>query len=170
MKQEFDFEKKKLFKAIIVFSVFLLISVLMVAKPDFFLTNKFISKYHITFLGFGCGLLSTFYILSILLIVNRKTAIVVTKSYIIDQCRYESLGKIYWSEIKEIKTVKRGDLRLYFKDLNLNDRKISFFKKLLLFIANIEYKNSVIISSVWLKCSNEELEMSIRKAFENHNG
>jgi|GEM_PF-1028442 len=169
MKQEFEFEKKKLFKAIIVSSVFLFISVLFVAKPEFFLMNKFIKEYHIITLGIACGLLSTLLILSILLIVNRKTAIVVTENYIIDQCRYESFGKIYWTEIQEIKTVKRGDLKLQFKDLNLKGRRMSYFKRLLLIIANTEYKNSIIISSIWLKWSKEELETSIRTAFENHN-
>lgn len=82
--------------------------------------------------------------------------------------KYESLGKIYWSEITKIKRVKKQYLRITFRKPIFETRNVFFLKKFLLFMQNWDYKNSIIISSALLECDIDYLEDKILKGYRNY--
>jgi hypothetical protein len=129
--------------------------------------NVFMKDYHVLIIGYSCGLLSALKVVSILLMINRKIAIVVSDEYIIDNSSFESLGKIYWSEVIGVQVKARGNLKIEVSNINLKLKKKAFLHKILLHIHNLDYRNSVVISSALLSCTFEEFEKSILTAFKN---
>lgn len=169
MRKEFKFRTSKKLLAILFFLLFIILSLWLLSEPEKFIRNQFMKKSHILLLG-GVGLLSSFfYLCSFVMILPSKIAIVITKDYLVDNSRYESLGKIYWSEIYKIKRLNKNSIQITFKDLNLKNRKISILKRILLFLTNWNYKESVIISSALLDCSIDELEKAIRSGYLKRN-
>jgi hypothetical protein len=168
MIKEFEFDRRKVLKSLLFFTILLLLSVWFVFEPKRFIMNVFMKEYHVLIIGYSCGLVSALKFISILLIINRKIAIVVTGEYLIDNSSYESLGKIYWSAVKRIQVKPSGNLKIVVEKNELKLEKKTLFQKLLLHIQNLDYKNSVVISSTLLKCSFEELEESILTAFKNN--
>ena len=82
----------------------------------------------------------------------------------IDNSRYESFGKIEWKKISKIQRIEKYSIELFLNKSVFEDRKINLLKKFLLFMGNWNYKKSIIISSVALDCSVEELYEEINLA------
>lgn len=94
MKQEFEFKKGRKLLAILVFILFIIASLWLLLEPEIFIRNHFMKEIHIQILGVLWLLGSFFALCSFIMILPSKRAIVVTKDYLIDNSRYESLGKI----------------------------------------------------------------------------
>lgn len=168
MEQKFEFKKSRVLFGILVFVLFLICSVWLFLEPEIFIRNQWMRIVHIQILGALGIFWFSLLICSYLLILPIKTAIVVTSDFLIDNSRFESLGKIRWTEISKIQRIKKQSIEISFKNLNLKSRKMPILKRILLYMTNWNHKSSIIISSALLNCSIEELEKSIRSAFENY--
>jgi hypothetical protein len=144
-----------------------MLSAWFVIDPKRFIMNVFMKDYHVLIIGYSCGFLSVLKVVSILLIINRKIAIVVSGEYLIDNSSFESLGKIYWSEVIGIQVKDQRNLKIEVSNIDLKLAKKTFLHKILLHIHNLDYQNSVVVSSAHLSCTFEEFEKSILTAFKN---
>ena len=106
--------------------------------------------------------------------INRGKLIVngvekpVNKAFIIDNSRYESLGKIEWQNISKIERIKKKSIEIFVNESVFKNRKLNLIKKFLMFMGNWNYKKSIIISSALLDCSIEELYENITKSYKSY--
>jgi hypothetical protein len=168
MEQIFEFKRSRVLLSFLILIFFSICSIWLILEPEIFIRNRWMKKVHIQFLGTISFLFNLLYLFSRLLILPRKKAVVVTSDFLIDNSRYESLGVIYWTEISKILKSDKNLIKIYFKDLNLKNRKLSIYKRILLYMTNWNYETSIIISNAQLNCSIDELEKSILSAFKNH--
>ncbi|QLB13064.1 hypothetical protein EV697_102251 [Bisgaardia hudsonensis] len=147
MNCEIKFKKRKIILAILINCIFLLPCVLFVIYPEAFMDHFHASRNHIILFG-------TFYVIllfSYIRILLRKVAVIVNDTYLIDNSRYEAIGKIDWNDILEIKKISKKSLRITFKKPIFETRNMFFIKKFLLFMLNWDYKHCIIISSFFFR-------------------
>ena len=164
MIKEYKFNKKRILLAIFVLHLMLFFSIYFLLEPEKFITNVFTKKEKFQILGTLGVFLYSASIFSLLKIFTRKYAIQITDKFLIDNSRYESFGKIEWKKISKIQRIEKYSIELFLNKSVFEDRKINLLKKFLLFMGNWNYKKSIIISSVALDCSVEELYEEINLA------
>jgi hypothetical protein len=165
---EFFINRKKLSSRTLFTLLMFIVAAIFILKPELFLLNVFTKPYHIVTLGIFSGTYFALLLYSLIHLLSRKSAILITDDYMIDNSRFESIGKIYWSEISGIKRINNRCIEISLKDLSSRFKKISVLKKFLLFMHNWNYKRSIVVSNLWLDCSIEDLENSIGVALKNH--
>lgn len=140
----------------------------MIIKPEDFVNHFFATESKIIITGLIFEVFFIPLLFSFIYILPGKVALVITDNYLIDRSRYESLGKIYWSEIAKIRVVKKTYLRITFKKPIFKERKIFFLKQILLFMLNWKYKDSIIITTGFLECDIDYLKNEILSAYRNY--
>ncbi|MDK2772970.1 MAG: hypothetical protein KYX68_12200 [Flavobacterium sp.] len=166
MDLEIKFRKKRITFGIIFFLIMFTFSIFFILKPEIFIRNVFMKKFHIQTLGIiGIVYFSALFI-SFLKLYSRKYAIRITEEFIIDNTRYESLGKIEWQNISKIKRIKKSSIEIFVNESIFKNKKLNILKNFLLFMGNWNYRKSIIISSALTNSDIEELFKNITKAFE----
>lgn len=103
---------------------------------------------------------------SFIRLLPRKYAIIITEKCLIDNSKYESLGKIEWKDISKIQRFKKNNIEFFLnKDILKNE---NLLKRFLTFMHNWNYKKSILISSALIDCSTEDLFVTISEAYEKN--
>lgn len=103
---------------------------------------------------------------SFLRILFRKKAIIITKEYLIDNSKYESIGKIKWKDISKITRVKKNNIQIFLNPIRIKTNPLKTFIR---FIGpNCEFRKSILISDTLLDCSIEELYKTISKTYKEY--
>ena len=168
MIKEIKFKKARLLFGTFFCLIMLSILITFLLKPNIFIRNVFMKSEHIQIIGIIGSIYFLTLIFSILKLFPREYAIQITKEFLIDNSKYESLGKIEWGNVSKIKKVKRKSIELFVNKSVLQSRKTNLVKKILVFMNNWNYKKSIIISSALMNCSLEELYDEINLAHQNH--
>ncbi len=161
MNKEFKFKKSRILLGILFFSLMLFASVCFLINPELFLRNVFMKVIHIQTLGIIGILYFSVLLFSFFKILRRKYAIQITKEFLIDNSKYESLGEIKWKDISEIQRFKKNNIKLILNKNVFNSKKRNLLKRFLTFMHNWNYKKSILISNALIDCSIEELFESI---------
>ncbi|WAC02902.1 hypothetical protein N7U66_04985 [Lacinutrix neustonica] len=103
---------------------------------------------------------------SFLRILPRKYAILISDDFLIDNSKYESLGKIRWCDISEIQRFKKNNIELTLNKTVFKTKKRNLLKRFLTFMHNWNYKKNILISSALIDCNLEELFETISVAYE----
>lgn len=169
MTKEIKFRKEKILFGITFSLIMFLISLSFLIKPELFIRNQFRTVLYIQIFG----VIGTVYFLTLLYsfikLLNRKFAIRITENFLIDNSRYESLGKIEWNKISHIRRVSKNCIELFLDESIYQKSKKNLLGNFLRFMNNWNYNERVIISSALLQdCSIEELYQDINRAYENH--
>ena len=168
MNLEIKFRKERITLGIIFSLIMLTFSIFFILKPEIFLRNVFMKILHIQILGIiGIVWFSALFF-SILKLYFKKYALCITEEFIIDNSRYESLGKIKWQNISKIERIKKKGIEIFVNEAVFQNRKLNSIQKFLMFMGNWNYKKSIIISSALLDCSIEELYENITKTYQSH--
>jgi hypothetical protein len=161
----------KLIYLLIIYSIFFKLSLAFILCPDMFVSVLFRNKYILFLIGIISLPIMFLYSISYLLMyLDKKSGMIVTDEYIIDNSQYESLGKIMWKDVKGITKDNKNLVLImknkpeYIKKLNLN-----VFKKTLIFFKNWSYKTTIILNNSTLDCKQEEFEKIIYSAWEDFN-
>ncbi len=165
MNNKYEFKKLRLIKGILFFILFLGVSISFLLKPDIFIRNVFMKALHVQIIGAIGIIYFSALLYSYIRMLSRKNAIIITQEFLIDNSKYESLGEIKWSNISEIKKLKKRSIEIHLKTEISKNRNL--IKKFLSFMNNWNYKNSIVISSALLDCSNEELLDTMKMAYQN---
>ena len=136
---------------------FLVISVVFIITPNTFIRNVFSTAEKIQILGSAGVIYFSLLTLSYASLFSRKKAIQITNDFLLDNSKYESLGKIKWQDIYEIKKLKKYSIEITLTPEFFSQTKLNLFKKILTYMHNWNYKESIIISTATLNCSREEL-------------
>ena len=119
---------------------------------------------HIQILGILNTVLCSQVLCSLITISTRKVALTITNDYLIDNSRFESLGKIYWNDITGI---EKYSLKISIKDSHLKNNKNNLLKRIVFDIQNLTNKGSIIISCGLLESNREEIYEAIMVAQGN---
>lgn len=162
MNKEIKFKKNRIFLGILLFSLMFSVSIYFLINPEIFLRNVFMRVEHIQTIGI---VYFSVLLYSFLKILPRKYAIQITDDFLIDNSKYESLGKIKWKDISEIQKLKKRNIELILiKDMP----KINLLKKFLSIMHNWNYKKSILISSALIDCSIDDLFETISVNHKNN--
>ena len=157
MSKEIKFKKNRILLGILFFSLMLFASICFLVNPELFLRNKFMKVEHILIIGIiGFVYFSTL-LFSFFKIFQREYAIQITDDFLIDNSKYESLGKIKWKDIIKIQRLKKRSIEVFVKRELYKTKKINLLKKFLAIMNNRNYKKSIIISSALTETSIENL-------------
>ena len=157
MNKEFKFKKNRILLGTLFFSLMLLASIYFLINPELFLRNVFMKVIHIQTLGIIGILYFSVLLFSFFIILRRKNAIQITEEFLIDNSKYESLGKIKWKDISEIQRFKKNNIKLILNKNVFNTKKRNLLKRFLTFMHNWNYQKSILISNALIDCSIEEL-------------
>ncbi len=167
MNLEIKFRKERIRLGIMFSLIMLTFSIFFILKPEIFIRNVFMKMLHIQILGIiGIVWFSSLFF-STLKLYSRKYALCIAEEFIIDNSRYESLGKIELQDILKIERIKKKSIEIFVNDSVFKNRKLNILKHFLLFMGNWNYKKSIIISSALLDCSIEELYENITKTYKD---
>ncbi|MFD2892576.1 STM3941 family protein [Flavobacterium chuncheonense] len=168
MNIEIKFRKERITLGIIISLLLLIFSVYFIIKPEIFIRNVFMKILYIQILGIIGVVLFSALFFSILKLYFKKYALRINEEFIIDNSRYESLGKIEWQDILKIERIKKKSIEIFVNESVFQNRKLNLIKKFLMFMGNWNYKKSIIISNAFLDCGIEELYDNITKTHQNH--
>lgn len=157
MNKEIEFKKSRIVLGIFFFGLMLLVSIYFLVNPELFLRNVFMKVQHIQALGIIGIIYYSALLFSFFKILRRKYAIQITADYLIDNSKYESLGKIKWTDITKIQTLKKKSIEVFVQKDLFKTKKRNWLKKFLAIMSNWNYKESIIISSALMDISREEL-------------
>ena len=171
MRKEIKFRKGrrgKILLGIIFFALFLILSFSFLLNSDIYIRNIFMTGKGIQVIGiigiiYYSSLLYSFFKISL-----RKHAILITEDFLIDNSKYESLGKIKWRDISKIQRFKKNNIELFLNTNAFKSEKSNLLKRILRFMHNWNYKKSILISNSLLDCSIEELFEIISVAHEKY--
>lgn len=168
MDLEIKFRKERIILGIMISLLMFTFSFYFILKPEIFIRNVFMKILHIQILGIiGIVFFSALFF-SIIKLYFRKYALLITEEFIIDNSRYESLGKIEWQNISKIKIIKKKSIEIFVNESVFQNRKLNVIKNFLLFMENWNYKKSIIISNAFLDCNIEELYEKIIVTYESY--
>lgn len=159
------FKKEKVLVGIFFSLLMLLFSISFLIKSEIYTRNFYMDKY-IRFIGIIGILYFSGLFYSILKLFSQKYAILITNEYLIDNSRYESIGKIEWKNISKIQRIKRKSIELVVNKNVLKNRKVNPLEKFLLFMHNWNYKDSIIISCNLIDCDIEDLYHKINFMYQ----
>ena len=157
MNKEIKFKKNRILLGILFFSLMLFASIYFLINPELFLRNVFMKEKHIQTLGIIGIIYFPILLFSFFKIFQRKYAIQITDDFLIDNSKYESLGKIKWKDIIKIQRLKKRSIEVFVKRELYKTKKINLLKKFLAIMNNRNYKKSIIISSALTETSIENL-------------
>ncbi len=166
MEKEFKFKRTRILFGIIFSGLFLVFSISFLLNPENYIRNIFTTARSIRTLGIIGILYFSSMLHSFFILLPRKYSIQITEEFLIDNSRYESLGKIKWRDITKIERVKKHSIKLTLNKSVFTIKKINLLKRFLLFMNNWDYKDSIIISSALSNCSIEELFENISVAYK----
>ncbi len=158
----------------IVFILFIIVSVLLIAEPENFLRNIFSKKIYIQITGFASLLYNGLMLYSFVILLFRKNeALTTSDCHLIDNSRFESMGKICFGEIIKVEKIGKSSLKIVLKKSAFESRRLSILKKIALTANNWDYKNSIIVSSsLLLDCDRDDLKRAIsaaKRQYKPHN-
>ena len=166
MEERINFDKKRIILGILLAIVFLRLSVWFILEPERFMRNFMSSETKNVVFGIVASIFFLAGLFSIVMLLPRKCALIIGEEYIIDRSRYEAIGKIRWDEISKIQRLKKKSIQFFFKDgKRIQSPNDNLLKRFLRWSHNWEYKKSIIISSAFLECDIDTLEMKIKKAY-----
>jgi hypothetical protein len=158
----FRYNKKRIGFGLVFFIVLNVIGIWFIVEPEIFIRNFLMKEEHIQLLGILSFLYSLLMLCSyIILLFNKKEAFIISDNYLIDNSRYESIGKIHFSEIHKVKRVKKYSLEIVLKESVFKNKRLNILRKILLMANNRNFKNSIIISSALMNCERKVLEATI---------
>lgn len=168
MENKINFDKERIIYAILVAILFISLSIWLILNPKIFIRNFLMKEWHIILLGAITMISFLALIYSLLNILPRTSALIITEEYLIDNSRYEAIGKIRWDEISKIKRIKKYSIQIFLKKGIIERVNSNLLKKFLRWGHNWDYKNSIIISSVALECDIDYLEKKIMQAYKKN--
>jgi len=168
MNKEIKFKKNRILLGILFFSLMLFASICFLINPELFLRNVFMKVRHVQLIGVIGIIFFSSLLFSFFKIIRRKYAIQITDDFLIDNSKYESFGKIKWSDITKIQRLKKTSIEIFIKRDLYKTKKINLLKKFLRFMSNWNYKKSIIISSALTDSSIEVLFEEITNAYRTN--
>ena len=168
MNKKIKFKKNRILLGILFFSLMLFASIWFLINPEIFLRNVFMKAEFIQTMGIIGIVYFPVILFSFFKIISRKYAIVITDDFIIDNSKYESLGKIKWKDISEIQRFKKKNIELILNKTIFKTKRRNLLKRFLTFMHNWNYKKSILISSALMDCSIEELFETISLVYEQN--
>ena len=166
MYREIKFKKGRILFGILFSATLLLISISFILTSEKYLRNIYSTETYIQIIGTLMFLFSTALLYSFIRIINRTKAIIITEDYLIDNSKYESIGKIKWSDVSNIKRLKKKSIKIHFKESYINMNKNNPLKAFLRMMTNWNFRSSVIISSALVVVDIDELFKSISSAYK----
>ena len=166
VENKINFDKESVVFAILIVLLFISTSFWFILEPKIFIRNFLMKEWHIILLGvigfiyFSAGLYS------LLNILPRTCALIISEEYLIDNSRYEAIGKIRWDEISKIQRIKKSSIQIFLKNGVIERFNSNLLKKFLQWGHNWDYKNSILISSGHLECDIDYLEKKIMQAYK----
>ena len=165
MNKGVKFKKNRILLGILFFSLMLYASICFLINPELFLRNVFSKVEHVQI----TGIIGIIFFLSLLFshlkIIRRKYAIQITDDFLIDNSKYESFGKIKWSDITKIQRLKKRSIEIFVKKDLYKAKKRNLLKRFLEFMSNWNYEKSIIISSALTEENTENLFEEITNAY-----
>ena len=114
MIKTIKFKKRKILLGIVFFAIYFAIVLYFIFNPERMMEHLHSKNEKLVQIPFLIFSIFSFLMLhSILRILFRKKAIIITKEYLIDNSKYESFGKIKWKDISKIKRVKKGIFKYF---------------------------------------------------------
>jgi hypothetical protein len=169
MSNRFYFNKKRVGFGVAVFAVLNVVSICFIIYPEIFIRNFLMKKEAIQIVGFLSFIYSLLMFYSFLvLLFRKKEAFIISEDYLVDNSKFESVGKVYFSEIMKVKRLNKNSLEITLKAPIFNSKKLNFIKKVICMLNNWNYKNSIIISSALLDCDIKSLEKDVLEAWESY--
>ncbi|OFM84652.1 STM3941 family protein [Weeksella sp. HMSC059D05] len=169
------YSKSKIFGFILFFLVMNITCIGLIINPQLFV-SKFISNQYFIFVFGILGFLYSFlmFISNVLLLFNRKKAIIVSELELEDNSTYESIGVIKWDDIDAIDTCelysgKYLELTINNKEKYIKNNRINILKLILMYLNNWKPKDKIIINCRRLDCTFDELEKIIKDNFRAFN-
>jgi hypothetical protein len=162
MNKKVFFNRKKVLLALLFFIVYNAISIWLIYYPERFVRNFVIKKEYVQFFGvlsfiFSLTMAYTF----VVLVFRRGEALEISDDYLIDNSRFESVGKVYFTEISKVKRKDKNIIEIILKEPVFKSKKLNYIQKIVCILTNWNYKYSIIISSALLDCDIEGLEKDI---------
>ncbi|WP_298892417.1 STM3941 family protein [uncultured Psychroserpens sp.] len=164
----FRYNKKRIGFGLVFFILFNIIGIWFIVEPEIFIRNFLMKEEHIKLIGILLFFYSLFMLCSFILLLNKKEAFIISDNYLIDNSRYESIGKIYFNEIHDVKRVKKYSLKIVLKESIFKIKKLNILQKILLMVNNWNSKNSIIVSSALMNCEIDVLEASISSYMDKY--
>lgn len=166
MENRINFNKGRIIVAILVVTLMLSLSIWVILDAKIFIRNFLIKEWLIILFGVFATMFFSALLYSLFKILPRTCALIISEEYLIDNSRYEAIGKIRWDEISKIKKIKKNAIQFFFKKGVSERVDNNLLKKFLRWSLNWDYKNSIIISSVALECDIDYLEKKIMQAYK----
>ena len=168
MEKIINHNKGKIIFGSIFSLVFFSFSALFILTPHSFVRNAFTTTNKIQLIGSIGVIYFSILTLSFFKLSQQKKAIVISQDHLIDNSRFESIGKIEWQEIIEIKKLKKSSLEIIVREGFIKNTKQNILKKFLRYMHNWNNKSSIVISTTLLNCSRQELYESIVQNKKRH--
>ncbi|WCO03577.1 STM3941 family protein [Psychroserpens ponticola] len=168
MNKEIKFKKNRILLGILFFSLMLFASIWFLANPELFLRNVFMKEKHIQTIGIIGVIYFSALLFSFFKILRKKYAIQITDDFLIDNSKYESLGKVKWRDITKIQRLKKRSIEVFVKRDIHKTRKRNLLSKFLAIMNNRNYKESIIISSALTDISIEDLFEGITSTYKTN--
>ena len=166
MYREFKFKKGKVLFGLIFYALLLLIFISFLINPEIYIRNVFMTERSIIIIGIIGIIYSSSLLYSFIRLLFRKYSIKITEEFLIDNSKYESLGKIEWKDISKIQRFKKNNIELTINRDILKNKNL--LKRFLTFMHNWNYNKNILISSALINCSTEELFVTISEAYERN--
>ncbi len=141
--KEIKFRKIRVLLGILFFAIFLITTLYFVYNPDGMAEHMHSKTEYIQIIFSLFSVFPLAMLISFITISFRQKAIIITEKYLIDYSKYESLGKIKWTDITKIKRVKKTNIQIFLEPTKI---KTNPFKTFLRFMTNWDYKDSILIS------------------------
>lgn len=166
MYREFKFKKGNVLFGLIFYTLLLLIFISFLINPEIYIRNVFMTERSIIIIGIIGIIYSSSVLYSFIRLLSRKYSIKITEEFLIDNSKYESLGKIKWKDISKIQRFKKNNIELTLNRDIIKNKNL--LKRFLTFIHNWNYNKSILISSALIDCNIEELFATISGAYERN--
>lgn len=168
MSTEIKFKKSRILLAVFIFALILAASISFLLTPETYLRKVFSTVDKIQIIGTLIFVYYSVLLLSLVKISTKKYAIRITDEFLIDNSRYEALGKIKWKDISKIQRLAKRNIEVFLNPTVFKSEKSNLLKRFLRFMHNWNHQKSILISSTLLDCSIEELFEIISVAHENN--
>ena len=165
MNKKIKFKKNRILLGILFFSLMLFTSICFLVNPELFLRNVFMKVKHVQLIGIIGIIYFSSLLFSFFKILRRKYAIQITDDFLIDNSKYDSFGKIKWSDITKIQKLKKRSIEVFIKRDLYKTKKRNLFKRFLCFMSNWNYNKSIIISSALTDDSIENIFEEITNTY-----
>lgn len=168
MSTEIKFRKGRIFLGIIIFVILFALSISFLLNAENYLEHFFSNVAPLQTIGGILFIYSSTVLYSLVKIFSRKDAIRITEEYLVDNSKYESLGKIKWRDISKIQRIQKRNIEVFLNPTAYKAEKSNRLKRFLRFMHHWNYSKSMLISSALLDCSREELFEAISEAYEKN--